>query len=152
MPPEYRARIEAGRPRLVQIAKDMYGIELKPGTMGWYTRPALIGAKYAESNGIGAAYHAAIMRAYWTQAADLSSDDTLADIAVALSTDRAAFLAALHDPAFDAQVQADIDLAREYGLDGVPALVFDEQYLVSGAQPLATLERVVDKLVEQGTK
>jgi predicted DsbA family dithiol-disulfide isomerase len=40
-------------------------------------------------------------------------------------------------------------LAREYRLDGVPALVFAERYLVVGAQPYDTLKQVVEKVQEE---
>jgi predicted DsbA family dithiol-disulfide isomerase len=33
-----------------------------------------------------------------------------------------------------------------YGLDGVPALVFADKYLVSGAQPYNVLKQVVEKV------
>jgi predicted DsbA family dithiol-disulfide isomerase len=46
-------------------------------------------------------------------------------------------------------VQQDIDLARQYGLNGVPALVFDNRYLVSGAQPADMLRRVVDQIAAE---
>ncbi|GAC1393165.1 MAG: hypothetical protein NVSMB38_20000 [Ktedonobacteraceae bacterium] len=60
------------------------------------------------------------------------------------------FETALQDPHFDAKVSADIELAHEYGLTGVPALVFENKYLVSGAQPYDTPRRVVEKVREEG--
>ncbi len=62
--PEYLARIQEGRPRLYATARENYGLELKPGPFGIDTRPALIGAKYAEAQNLGAAYHDRIMQAY----------------------------------------------------------------------------------------
>ena len=59
------------------------------------------------------------------------------------------FEAALTDPAYDAEVSADVELAQEYRLDGVPALVFNNKYLVVGAQPYETLKQVVEKLLEE---
>ena len=50
---------------------------------------------------------------------------------------------------FDAEVSADVELAHEYGLNGVPALIFENKYLVSGAQPYDTLRRVVEKVQEE---
>ena len=144
--PEYRARIEAGRPRLVQMARDVYGLEINPGKMDGTSRAALVGAKYAEGAGLGDAYHDAVFRAYWQQAQDISDRGVLADIAAQIGLDRAAFLAALDDTAYDTAVQADVDLAHTYGLNGVPALVFQDKYLVSGAQPYETLVRVTEQV------
>jgi predicted DsbA family dithiol-disulfide isomerase len=56
-------------------------------------------------------------------------------------------LAALDDPLFDQQVQDDLDTARRYGLNSVPALVFADRYLVSGAQPVDVLRSVVEQIV-----
>ena len=46
---------------------------------------------------------------------------------------------------------ADVDLARSYGLNGVPAMVFNDKYLVSGAQPANVLRQVVERIVQEST-
>lgn len=148
LPPDYLAKIEAGRPRLYAIAREVYDLDMNPGPFGFDSRPALTGAKVAEEAGHGPAYHAAIMRAYWQEARDIADPDVLADIAASAGVERATFAAAIADPHYGQQVAADIQTAREYGLSGVPALVFDNRYLVSGAQPLETLREVVEKVVE----
>jgi predicted DsbA family dithiol-disulfide isomerase len=142
MPPEYRAMIMAGRPRLIAMAREQYGLELNQGPYGIESRAALVGAKYAEAAGLGEPYHRAVFRAYWQQAADIGDRETLAEIAAGVGLDREAFLAALDDPAHTAAVDADIAQAHAYGLNGVPALVFAERYLVSGAQPYPVLKEV----------
>ena len=55
----------------------------------------------------------------------------------------------LANPAFDAEVSADVELAHEYGLNAVPALIFADRYLVVGAQPYAVLKQVVEKILEE---
>jgi predicted DsbA family dithiol-disulfide isomerase len=57
----------------------------------------------------------------------------------------------LANPVFDAEVSADVDLAQEYGLTGVPALIFADRYLVVGAQPYDVLKQVVEKIQEEET-
>ena len=47
--------------------------------------------------------------------------------------------------AFDAEVSADIALARAFGATGVPFFVFDRKYAVSGAQETALFTEVLDK-------
>ncbi len=149
VPPEYRARIEAFRPQLLQVARERYTRELNQGPWGIDSRPALVGAKFAEAHGAGPAYHDGVMRAYWQQARDISDRVVLAEVAAAAGLASTSLLAALDDPAYDAAVQQDIDLARQYGLNGVPALVFDNRYLVSGAQPADVLRRVVDQIAAE---
>jgi predicted DsbA family dithiol-disulfide isomerase len=147
IPPEYRARIEAMRPQLVEIARERYGREINQGPFGIDSRPALVGEKYAASLGLGGAYHEAVMNAYWREARDIGDPAVLAEVAAGVGIDPAALLAALGDPVYDAQVQADIELAQAYGLNGVPALVFDNRYAVSGAQPAEVLRQVVQQIV-----
>lgn len=145
MPPEYRARIEAGRPRLYAIAQDQYGLALNVGPFGIDSRPALIGAKFAEEQGVGEAYHDAVFRAYWLEAKDISELAVLAEAATAVSLDPNEFLAALTNPHYQAEMQADVEQAYAYGLSGVPALVYNNKYLVSGAQPYEVLAEVAEK-------
>jgi predicted DsbA family dithiol-disulfide isomerase len=146
---EYRAQIEESRPRLYGIAKERYGIDMNPGPFGFDSRPALIGAKVADAADKGRAYNRRILNAYWEEAADIEDRDALADLAVEAGLDRDAFLAGLDDPTFINQVDHDILLARQYGLNGVPAIVFDNQFLVSGAQPLDVLRQALAQVREQ---
>ena len=147
--PQYRARIEASRPMLVKRAHDEYGLELNVGPSGIDSRPALIAEKYAEAQGKGAAFHAALMQAYWQQARSIDDRAVLKEIAEQVGLNTENFDDVLANPAYDAAVSADVDLAHEYGLSGVPALVFDDQYLVVGAQPYDVLKQVVEKVREE---
>lgn len=136
----------AGRPRLYAVAREQYGLELNQGPWGINSRPALIGAKYAEAQGVGPAYHDAVMRAYWLEAQSIEDREVLAQLAVASGLARDAFLAALNDPTLEQEVLNDIAWAHNNGINGVPALVFQGKYLVSGAQPYQVLTRVVDQI------
>lgn len=149
LPPEYRARIEASRPRLYAMAREHYGLELNSGPFGIDSRPALIGAKFAESRGLGDAYHRRVFRAYWQEAADISDAGLLADLATEVGIDRAAFLAALADPAYAAAVDADIAQAQAYGLSAVPATVIAGRYLVEGAQPYDYLAQAIAQISQE---
>ena len=143
---EYRAKIEAGRPRVYAVAREQYGLEMNPGPFGFDSRPALIGAKYAEGQGVGPAYHAAVMNAYWQEARVIDNLDALTEIAVSIGLDREAFRQALADPDYEGAVQADIDQAYAYGINGVPGMVFADKYLVSGAQPYEVLCQAVEQI------
>jgi predicted DsbA family dithiol-disulfide isomerase len=143
IPPEYQARIEASKPRMLAMAREQYGLEIEQGPFGIDSRPALIGAKFAEQQGVGPAYHDAVFRAYWQEAQDISDRTVLAAIAEGLGLERPAFLGALSDATLIAAVDEDIAYAHAAGLNGVPALVFNQKYLVSGAQPYPVLEEVL---------
>jgi predicted DsbA family dithiol-disulfide isomerase len=148
MPPDYLARIEQARPRFAQMMRERHGIEIRPGPFGIVSRPALIAAKWGEVQGetAGRALHEALLRAYWQQGRDIGHAETLATIAQETGLDGDALLAALASPDFDRQVQTDIVQAHTYGLNGVPALLFERRYLISGAQPADFLRQVVEQL------
>lgn len=139
-------QIEAKRPQMEAMARERYGIEINAGPFGINSRPALIGAKYAEVQGIGDAYHDAVFAAYWQEAKNIEDRDVLADVAAQVGLSRDAFLDALSDETLAEQVTADIEQAFAYGLSGVPALVFNDKYLVTGAQPYELLEQVVTQV------
>lgn len=147
--PEYRARIEAARPRFEAMVRAQHGIEINAGPFGINSRPALIGAKYAEAEGAGEAYHEAVFRAYWEQGKRIDDLEVLANIAESVGLEREAFLQALEDPAYELAVTADIEQAYRYGLSAVPALVFEDKYLVVGAQPYEALVQVTEKVIEE---
>ena len=134
------------------IAREQYGLELNQGPFGIDSRPALVGAKFAEAEGQGPAYHRALMQAYWVDGRDIGDLEVLAELAVDVGLDRVAYLSALDDTRYDAQVQADIDLARDYGLNGVPAMVLADRYLISGAQPYPVLAQATTQVLGELSK
>ncbi len=125
------------------MAREQYGIEINAGPFGIDSRPALIGEQYAMTQGCGDAYHDAVADAYWLQAQPIDNRELLANIAASVGMERAAFLAALDAPEYTEAVDADIAWAHANEISGVPALVFDQKYLVMGAQPYTVLDQVL---------
>ena len=148
--PQYRAAIEAKRPALYERARTDYGLEMKPGPFGSDSRPALVGVKYAESQRLGNVFHDAVLRAYWQEVQAIDDLDILTAIAASVGLQSAAFRAALTDPHFSEAVDDDIAQAAAYGLQGVPALIFAEKYLVPGAVPYETLVQVIEEVKSKG--
>lgn len=147
--PQKLAQIDQTRPRFEQMAREQYGLEVHSGPFGIDSRLALVADKYAEAQGKGEVFHKAVMNAYWQEARGIDDLNVLKEIAGNVGLNVEQFETALKDPQFDAEVVADVELAHEYGLNGVPALIFADKYLVSGAQPYDTLKRVVDKVQEE---
>jgi len=139
----YRKRIEASRPIFAASMKEELGVEIKSGPFGINSRPSLIGAKYAEDQGAGEAYHWSVLRAYWEEERDISDLAVLRQIAIEVGLDPGEYLDGLSHAGYESQVDADINLARMYGLTGVPSMIFAEKYLIVGAQPLPYLEEAV---------
>ena len=149
--PEYKAKIMTSRPQLYAHASQNYGLELNQGPFGIDSRDALIGAKYAEAQGqdVGEAYHQVVFDAYWLEGRNIEDHEVLAEIAAGIGLDQEAFLVALKSEKYLAEVMADIAQARSYGLNGVPAMVFENKYLVSGAQPYDVLLQVVQQVTTE---
>jgi predicted DsbA family dithiol-disulfide isomerase len=150
--PEYRARIMRDRPRVQQIARERFHLEMKqpepkpPGA----TFLAHVGAKFAAEHGQGEAYHRAVFRAHWQDDRDIASPDVLAAIARSLNLEAAAFRAALVDNRYVYTVLEDEEWAARHGLGAVPAFIFGGRYLVSGAQPVEVLREVADRCLVEG--
>ena len=119
------------------------------GPTGINSRPALILEKYAEEQGKGVEFHAAVMKAYWQEARSIDDLAVLKEIAQQVGLDTTNFDDILANPTYDDAVSEDVTLAHEYGMTGVPALVFANKYLVMGAQPYEMLKRVMDKVMEE---
>lgn len=147
--PAYVKKILAARPQMEAVANRDYGVTINPGPFGFNSRPALIGAKFAEAQGKGAAYHETVMKSYWTDAVNIEDIPTLTALAVDIGLDADAFTAALTDPTLDNQVTMDIMQAAQYGLGGVPATVINQKYLVSGARTADGLREVFDKILSE---
>jgi len=130
-----------------QVAREVYGVEMKPGPFGVNSRMALIGAKVAEAMGEGDAFHDRVMRACWDEAQDIGDRQTLTEIALAVGLDVALFNAGLDDPLYEKLVDEDIRMATQYGLNGVPAMIIANKYLISGAQPPDTMRQIADKVL-----
>jgi predicted DsbA family dithiol-disulfide isomerase len=156
LPPDaqaaYKKRIAEGWPRVQEMARNRFGLDLQrmddPSPRS--TRLAHVGAKYALAQGHGEAYHHAVFKAHWQELRDISSVDILSQIATEAGLDEAGFRAALTDPEYIAAVETDEYWAYQQGLQGVPAFIFGNRYLVSGAQPVETLQEVYDRCVAEG--
>jgi len=144
--PEYLERIEQSRPMLQARMKADHGVELQSGPFGINSRPALILDKYAEAEGKGEAFHNVTQAAYWLEGLDISDHDVLKSLMNKAGLDPNQLDAVLSDPRYEAEVDEDIALASEYGLNGVPALVFNNKYVISGSQPYEALAKAVEQI------
>ena len=131
------------------MAMEQHGLKINSGPFGINSRQSLIGEKYAEATGNGRAYHDGVIEAYWSKAEDISDVSVLRRIAEESGMDGDAFMKALNDPRYDELVTQDVMMAVQYGLSGVPALIFNNKYLVSGAQPYEVLAELVEKIADE---
>ena len=144
MPDETRAMTEAYTPKISAQIRDEFGLDVQRGPIGAQTFAAHHAMKHAERSGQGAAFHDAVLRAYWLDAADIADHDVLRELGAKFDLAFGDDLLAGREPATAEAVRTDVDQAAAYNIHGVPAFIFGNRYFVSGAQPLALLERAAD--------
>ena len=87
----------------------------------------------------------ALLEAYFAQARSMGDHAVLRQVAGSAGLDPVRVAEVLSSDEFSGEVQGDVQLARDYGITGVPFFVVERKYGVSGAQPadqlLAVLER-----------
>lgn len=82
---------------------------------------------WADAEGRGLAFARAAAHARFTRAKDLGDADVIAEIATLVDLDPSAAVTAAHDAAWQAQVEAGRQRAREQGVFGVPFFFFRDQ-------------------------
>jgi predicted DsbA family dithiol-disulfide isomerase len=110
------------------------------------SRPALQAAEFAREQGCFEAMHHELFKAYWDEGRDVSDVSVLREVAQRAGVDVAGMEAAVNADRFGDYLDARRQEAEELMIDGIPAHVIADRYLVMGAQPYDTFERVMAKL------
>ncbi|QHS24386.1 DsbA family oxidoreductase [Virgibacillus sp. MSP4-1] len=104
-------------------------------------------AKYAQTQGKEKELTESLLYSYFTENKNVGDIDTIADIAEKTGMDREKTLEVLNDEtAYADDVRADEQMARQIGANGVPFFVINQKYSLSGAQPLETFEKALEKV------
>lgn len=82
-------------------------------------------------------------RAYFTDGGSVFDTDALEALATQVGLDPAQARDVLTSERYTDAVQADLEQAREYGVNGVPFYVFDGKFAVSGAQTTDVFQRAL---------
>ena len=88
-----------------------------------------------------------LFHAYFTRGWDLNDLATLAQLAAEAGLDGDEARAQLETGQYADDALADLKMADRFGIRGVPFFVFNRQFSVSGAQPVATFLRAIDQAV-----
>ena len=143
-----KARVDAVHDRLREVARGA-GVDMDPDKP--QRMPNTLNAHrlihWAGIEGVQSAIVGALMRAYWVEGRDIGDLSTLADIAGENGMDREATLRLLHSDADADDIRARDQDARHKGVTAVPTFLVAQQYVVSGAQPTETWEKVIAELL-----
>ena len=103
-------------------------------------------AKWANGFGKEPALTDRLMKAYFTEGKNLSDYETLVDLAKEMGLNGEEALKVLSENKYADQVKAEMNEARQIGVQGVPFFVINRKYGISGAQQedyfTATLEQI----------
>lgn len=128
-----------------------FPLRLADGMRLWNTFAAHQLIAWAEEQGDGSAVTRlmkALFTAHFVRHENVSRDDVLAAIAAEAGFDAAEAAAVLADGRYAAAVRARENHWREQGVQAVPALVFDERAVLTGAQDATLYVRILSRVAD----
>ncbi|AWG20621.1 disulfide bond formation protein DsbA [Flavobacterium faecale] len=105
----------------------------------------------AKKHNVGDELKELLFKAYMTDGKDVNDLPTLSALGQEVGLEKSVVDEVLHSNAFEQEVQNDIAMAQQIGVQGVPFFVFDNKYAVSGAQHVETFVQTLEKVWEEGT-
>lgn len=145
VPEHIRARMRLPNNPLRQRATAL-GIELVEREWVPSSRRAHECTEHARAEGKLAPFHAAVLRAYWSEGRDIHAWEVLESCAAAAALDPAAMRAAVESGAFARVVDERVEAARDLGIHAVPTFVIADRVLVEGAQTADVFEQAFARL------
>lgn len=91
----------------------------------------------------------ALFTAYFTRCLNPSDHGVLADAAEKAGLDRNAALDVVKSDRYAGEVREAEAIWRAKGISGVPAIIINESYLISGGQPSEVFEQVIRNIVAE---
>lgn len=144
-----KAQSDANRARLTQIGAEL-GFEFRYADdmrmHNTFNLHQLL--HWAEQQGRKHDLKMALFVAHFTHARNLSDNTVLADVAAEIGLDRVEALAVLTDQRFATEVRMEEEHWINQGIQGVPAVVFNQRHLVTGAQGIENYTRILEQLSE----
>ncbi len=140
---EIYARVEAAG-RRAGIDFDFDAIAVQPNTIDAHRL-----LNFAGERGMQDAVSEAIFRRYFLEGADLTSRQTLAEIAQQAGLDRVEVASYLASDADRELVEEQDRRARAIGVEGVPFFIFNQRVALSGAQPPEVMVEAMEKALAQ---
>jgi predicted DsbA family dithiol-disulfide isomerase len=100
---------------------------------------------FAAQQGQQEAMQERLLRAYFSESADVGDHATLVRLAGEIGLDAEEARAVLESDRYAGEVRADEQRARAFGIGGVPFFAVDETYGISGAQPVEVFQEVLEQ-------
>ncbi|MEO9699471.1 MAG: DsbA family oxidoreductase [Tateyamaria sp.] len=104
---------------------------------------------FALSQGLQHPLKMALFAAHFTDQRDVSDAEVLVDVAVSVGLDRDAATKVLEDGALVDTVREKQQFWTSRGVSGVPSMVFDSKYLVTGAQGAENYAQLLQRVAQE---
>lgn len=105
--------------------------------------------EFAREQGKLHAFHAAVLKAYWTDGKDIHDWAVLEELATAAGLDAAAMREEVTAGNWKSAVDERVDAAHQIGINAVPTFLFADKFIVQGAQTLDVLEKVMARVTSE---
>lgn len=105
--------------------------------------------EYARAQGKLHAFHAAVLKAYWTEGKDLHDWAVLEELARGAGLDAVAMRDEVTARAWKTAVDERVQGAHDLGIHAVPTFLFADKFIVQGAQTLDVLEKVMARVTSE---
>ncbi|WP_297835233.1 DsbA family oxidoreductase [Pseudomonas sp.] len=107
---------------------------------------------WAELEGKQQALKEALFAAYFTDHADPSNHDVLANVAEQVGLDRQRAESILASGEYSAEVREIEQLWVSRGVSSVPTIVFNDRYAVSGGQPVEAFANAIRQIISESVE
>lgn len=104
---------------------------------------------WAQELGLQHPLKLALFDAHFTQKRDVSQHEVLVDVAASVGLDPQTARTVLESGSHAAETRARQQFWTERGISGVPAVVFDGKYLLTGAQGAQTYAQMLQKVMTE---
>ena len=104
---------------------------------------------WAQAHGLQHPLKLALFDAHFTQGRDVSDVDVLVEVATSVGLDSAQARDVLENATHATETRARQQFWTERGISGVPAIVFEGKYLLTGAQGAENYAQMLHKLIQE---
>lgn len=104
---------------------------------------------WAQGQGLQHPLKMALFEAHFAEGRDVSDAEVLLDMAEAVGLDRAAAAEVLESGSQAEETRAHQQFWTSRGISGVPSMVFDGRYLLTGAQGAETYAQMLTKVISE---
>jgi len=103
----------------------------------------------AEQDGIQSDVKEALMKAYFVDKIDLTSDENIVSIMANYGWDEAKTKEIIYSDIASDEVKEEMNYYRQLGVSGVPFFIFNQKYAISGAQPSDVFVEIIEKVAQE---